>query len=139
MFPRPLPIVRPPTYYLMRQRRDGPIVPARLQWLDHEPDEPDNKLDRGHQSVLPRVDIAGTYVEPELLIERLFGATDPRPGIAPTHWKYTQPITEADYRLHLDRLRWAEQHRPDDPALRPRKRVNSADVPLPNFDRENSI
>lgn len=136
---RALPRVQPTRWYLMRERRDGPLVPARVQWLDHEPGEPDNKLDRGYSSVFPQVDIAGTYVEPERLFERLYSATDGRPAIASTHWKYPQPITERDYRLALDRIRWAERHRPGDPTLRPRRRVTSEQIALPNFDRENSI
>lgn len=139
MIARPLPKVRPPTYYVMRQRRDGPLLPARLQWLDHEPEEPDNKLDRGYQSVFPQADIGGALVDPERILERLFSYTDTRPGIAPTHWKYPQPCTEAEYRLRMEQLRWAERNRPDDPKLRPRKRVESDSLPLPNFDRENSI
>lgn len=135
----PLPRVQPARYFLMRERRDGPLVPARLQWLDHEPGEPLNKLDRGYSSVFPQVDIAGIYVEPERLLERLYSSDKFREAIAPTHWKYAAPTSEADYRLRLDRLRWAERHRPDDPTLRPRRAVSSEQIALPNFDRENSI
>lgn len=126
------------TYYLIRERRDGPLVPARLQWLNHEPGEPSNLLDRGCLSVFPQVDIAGVYVEPERLLERLYSSDKFREAIAPRHWKYAQPITESVYRVRLDRMRWAERNRPNDPTLRPRRKVDSDQVSI-NFDRENSI
>jgi hypothetical protein len=135
----PLPRVQPTRYFVIRERRDGPLVPARLQWLDHEPGEPSNKLDRGYSSVFPQVDIAGVYVEPERLIERLFESTPDRLALAPTHWKYAAPVSEADYRLRIERMRWAERHRPDDPTLRPRRRVESDQIAMPDFTRENSI
>lgn len=130
---------QPTTFYVIRERRDGPLVPARLQWIDHEPGEPDNKLDRGCLSVFPVVDIAGTYVEPERLLDRLYNPTDSRPALAPRHWKYPARITEAEYRLRLDRLRWAEKHMPDHPTLRSRRRVEPDQLPMPSFERENSI
>lgn len=129
--------VRPPCYYLLRVKRDGPLVPARLQWLDHEPGVPENKLDRGRFSVYPAADIAGAEVDPELLFDRLFSHDDPRPGIAATHWKYPEPISEAMYRWHFERMRWAERNRPDDPVLRPRQRVDPGQIEI-NFDREHA-
>lgn len=136
---RQVPVKQPTAYYVIRERRDGPLVPARLQWLDHEPGEPDNKLDRGCLSVFPQVDIAGVYVPPERLLERLYSPTPERPALAPRHWKYAARISHAEYHLRVERMRWAETNRPDDPVLRPLRRVEADQMPLPSFDRENSI
>lgn len=128
-----------PRHFLMRQRRDGPLVPARLWWCDHDPADPENKLDRGRLSVYPRADIAGNEVDPERIFERTYGGSEARPAISPTHWKYPKPITEAEYRFQFDRMRWAERNRPDDPTLRPKAAVDPREAPLPNFERENAL
>jgi len=84
------------------------------------------------------VDIAGTDTEPEQLFDRLYSSTDARSALAPTHWKYPQPISETEYRYQITRLKWARRHRPDDPTLRPRRAVDPDQIALPNFDRENA-
>jgi hypothetical protein len=129
---------RRPQYFMMRVRRGGPLVPARLRWLDHAPDDPeDNRLDRGRLSIVTCADIAGLEVPPEEVTERLWNSDGGRPGIPPTHWKYPEPISEAEYRYQLQRLRWAARNRPTDPVLRPRRVVDPAGLPLPDFTREN--
>ena len=112
-------------HYTLRLHRFGALVPARLVWLDHEPGQPDNRLDRGRLSRFPQVDIAGEIVDPEILEERLMA---PR-----RHWKWPEPVTEAEYRYRLDHLRWVERNQPDHPTLRPRRRVNYLTAPLPKF------
>jgi hypothetical protein len=123
--------VHPSEHFELRVVRDGPLVPARLWWCDHEPGVPENKLDRGMLSVFMRADIADAEVPPEQLIERTWATA--------THWKYARQIPEADYRHLVERLRWAETNRPDEPGLKPRRAVGSAQIRLPNFDRENAI
>ncbi len=127
----------PRQHFLMRVRRDGPLVPAMLWWCDHDPADPANKLDRGRLSIYPRAAIAGEEVEPERILERLgllplsgdqvatpdqilarLAQAEPPPV---THWKWCQPVSEAVYQHHFSRLRWAERHRPNDPALNPRR------------------
>jgi len=121
----------PPRYFLLRLVRNGPLVPGRLQVIDHEPGEPDNKREGSRWPVLLEMaDIAGEEVPPEDLTERLWAPA--------THWKYAQPVSEAEYRRHFARLRWAERHRPTDPTLRPRRAVDVRQVPLPSFERENA-
>src|SRR5688500_18211232 len=45
-------MILPPRYYLLRLVRRGPLVPGRLRWLDHAPEDPEwNKLDRGRLSI----------------------------------------------------------------------------------------
>lgn len=123
---------RRPRHFLLRLRRRGPLVPARLHWIDHAPGDPqDNKLDRGRLSIVVCADIAGAEVPPEELLERLH--------IRPGHWKYPEPISHAEYRYQLARLQWAAQHRLDDPALRPRRAVDPAQVALPDFSREKAM
>jgi len=120
------------SHYLLRAVRFGPLVPARLWWCDHGPDDPaDNKLDRGRLSVYPRADIAGVEVEPEQITDRQH-----RPA---THWAALQTITEAEYRYQIARLRWAERSAPDDATLRPRRAVDPASVPVPDFTREQTL
>jgi hypothetical protein len=126
-------------HFVMRVTRYGPLVPARLWWCDHDPADPANKLDRGRLSLYPRADIAGVEVEPEHLADRLYSMTDPTPAHPPSHWRYAKPISEAEYRFRFDSLRWIEQTRPDDPLLKPRRRLAAADLPLPDFDRENAL
>jgi hypothetical protein len=146
-----------PRHFLMRLRRDGPLVPARLRWLDHEPGEPDNKLDRGRLTPFPAVDIAGKDVAPEVLIERLIlqphwrGDRLKQPavlladmlaqtgGSVPlTHWRYAQPISEAEYRHQLKLRGWAQTYRPSHPMLQPRQPVDPRQLPIPDFSRENA-
>lgn len=125
---------------MLRVRRDGPLVAARLRWLDHAPqDPPENKLDRGRLSVFPAADIAGVEADPQEIFDRIYTPTDARPAIPSTHWKHAAPVTEPIYRHELARLRWAERARPADPARRPRRAVDPAQMPLPSFERENSI
>jgi hypothetical protein len=113
-----------PAYYLMRVRRGGPLVPARLQYIDHEPGEPDNKRDRWPPEI-PFVDIAGEVRTPEELLERF--------GVIQGHWRTLEPITEAEYRFRLRHMRWAETHQPEHPTVRPRRKADPRTYPLPKF------
>lgn len=125
----PLPATQ---HYMLRLTRLGPLVPARIRWIDHAPqDPPENKLDRGRLSVLSVVDIAGVEVPPEELTERFNWPVG--------HWKFAQAIDEARYRFEFARLRWVERNRPTDPVLTPRRAVDPAQMVLPSFERENAI
>lgn len=120
-------------HYLIRVTRHGPLVPARLQYIDHEPFEPENRLDRWPLP-FPFVDVAGEVVPPEELIERLWSSTDHRPGYPSTHWKYAEPITQRQYDEAFRAMRRREANRTH---LPPRRRVDPGQIELPNFDREN--
>lgn len=127
-------------YYVLRLARFGPLLPARLYWCDHGPDDPpENKLDRGRLSLYPRADIGGVEVEPEQLADRLFSMTDPRPAHPPTHWRFAKAISAEEYRWRFDALRRVEELRPDDPLLRTRRRLAAADVEVPDFSREEAL
>jgi hypothetical protein len=121
-------------YFMLRATRRGPLVPARIWLCDHDPADETNKLDRGRLSVYPRADIAGEEVDPERFIEeRLCSATDWSPAQSPSHWRYAQPIDEAEYRFQIAHRAWAAQHRPEHPTVRPRQVVDAAQMPLPVF------
>lgn len=127
-------------HFRLRLRRGGPLVPARIRLLDYAPeDPPENKLDRGRLSIVTVVDIAGELRPPEELLDRLYSATDSRSAIPPTHWKFAERITEAQYEVEFARMRWAERHRPTDPVLKPRHKVDPAQIPMPDFARENAL
>jgi hypothetical protein len=114
-----------PRYFVLRLVRDGPLLPARLLWLDHEPGVPDNKLDRGRASLYPAADIGGEEVPPEDVTDRFHWPA--------THWKFAKPISESEYRARFDQMRRAEAHQLPDPVLRPRRRVDPRQVDLPEF------
>lgn len=126
-------------HFMLRMARYGPLVPARLWLCDHEPDVPENKLDRGRLSLYPRADIAGTEVDPELLFDRMMSPTDWQPGNPVSHWRYAQPVTRAEYFFQLQRLRWAEKAQPAEPGLRPRAVVEPSQLPLPDFSQEQKL
>lgn len=127
-------------YFVLRAVRYGPLVPARLWWCDHGPDDPpESRLDRGRLSLYPRADIGGLEVEPEQLADRLYSMTDPTPAHPPTHWRYAKPISQQEYSWRLDSLRWAESNQPNHPVLRPRQRVAPADMDVPNFTKEREL
>ena len=144
-----------PVHFLLRVRQGGPLVPARLRWLDHAPlDPPDNVLDRGRLSPIAVVDIAGEDRPPEELFDRLSWRSGYRPpgsvprpeeiddgGLAslagPDHWKFVQIVDRVIYRRAFEAMRDAEWTNPSHPVLRPRRRVDPAQLPMPNFDREN--
>lgn len=128
-----------PRFFMLRVRRDGPLVPARLRWLDHEPGVEWNKLDRGRLSTFPAADVAGEEVDPDFLIrDRLMSPTDLNPAYSSSHWKYASPITETEYRYQVARVDWARRHKPADPSAQPRRPVDPGQLALPNFDRENA-
>jgi hypothetical protein len=116
-------------YFVLRLVRRGPLVPARLQSIDHEPGEPANKRDRWPPTILI-CDIAGEDTPPEDLTDRFHWPA--------RHWKYAEPIGEGEYRHRLQWLRWAEKGRPDHPVLRPRRRIDPHTQPAPNFEREKA-
>jgi hypothetical protein len=138
-----------PRYFLLRLRRGAPLVPARLWLCDHDPADPENRLDRGALSVFPRAEIAGREVPPERLLDRLGvwrrcgdgtlradeavaaladpSLQTPRPV---GHWAYAQPITAAEYSYRVAHLQWLERHRPNDPRANPYQQIKPAELPL---------
>lgn len=122
-------------HFILRGVRHGPLVPARIWLCDHDPADAENKLDRGNLSVYPRAEIDGKDVDPDWLQrDRLMSPTDWRPAYAVGHWKYAQPISEAEYRYQIAHRDWRRQARPSDPTLDARARIEPAQLPLPVFE-----
>lgn len=121
--------MRQPQHYLLRLVRGGPLVPARIQWLAHEPGVPSNPRDRW-PALLEQVDIAGEIRPPEELHERLHWPAG--------HWKSTQIISKEEYEYRLNMLRWAETNLAEDPILRPHRQIKISEYRLPSFERENN-
>lgn len=120
-----------PAFFMLRLLRHGPLTPGRY-WLDDaEPGVPDNKLDRGRLSIYPRAEVAGREFDPERIVERDWAPLD--------HWKSLLPISAGEYRYRVTHLAWTRRHRPADPVGRPDQRVAAAELPLPDFDREQAL
>lgn len=116
-------------YYVMRLTRFGPLLPARLHEIAHEPGEPSNPRDRWPPFVT-EADVGGERLPPEEILDRRHWQ--------PPHWKALQEISKAEYDALFARLRWAESSDPRNPMLHPRERVRAADMALPSFERENA-
>lgn len=129
----------PPAHFMLRVRRDGPLVPARIWLCDHDPADPENRLDRGRLSIYPRAEIAGREVEPERLFDRLMSSTNWQPAHAATHWRFAQPISAGEYRYRLAHLDWLRKHHPNDPRAHSNRELKPADLPLPSFEREQAL
>lgn len=123
-------------HFLLRAVRFGPLVPARLWLCDHDPADPDNKLDRGRLSVFPRAEIDGREIDPDLLqSDRLISPTDWRPAYRVGHWKYARPIDRAEYEFQMAHRGWRRRARPDDVTLDARIKVKPGQLPIPIFEK----
>lgn len=149
--------MKTPAYFMLRVRRDGPLVPARLWLCDHDPADPSNKLDRGRLVPYPRAEIAGREIDPQRLLDRLgvwrrrgdmpmlphevlAALADPA-QLTPRpvgHWAYAEPISEAEYRYRVAHLEWTRAHHPSDPRGQAHGRVKPAELPLGDFSRERA-
>jgi hypothetical protein len=124
-------------HFMLRVTRLGPLVPARIRLLDHAPEDPPwNRLDRGRLSLVICADVAGEPIDPERMLDRL--TSDWQPANSPGHWKYASIISKSEYEYQVARSKWAAQHQPGDPSLRPRQKIEPAQLPLPSFERENA-
>lgn len=96
-------------FWMMRARRNGPEVPASIGQIDHEPGDPENKLDTGP------VFIAS------------IGLRDVDPF--DVWWRSKRPISEAEFRYQMARLTWARDYDPSQPELNPRRAVDLGALP----------
>lgn len=111
------PIARPqPGYWLVRLVAGGPEVPAAIVYEQtlHEPDEPDNLMDRSPQLVAY---LAGKVVK-----------------IAEVWERRGRPIDAAEYAYQLADLTWAQRHAPGEPKATPHRPINLTIAPPPSFD-----
>jgi hypothetical protein len=107
------PEVLQPGYWLIKKRKRFAPLPARIYWCDHEPGNPENKLDRWPLPFLAG-EIAGEPADPE----DIFGAREritmvPRDGLT----------IEETYKFLIAEMHWARQHAPNDAAARPQRHL----------------
>jgi hypothetical protein len=146
----------PPAYFMLRVRRDGPLVPAKL-WFDHCEPGTDNRLDRGRLSPYPRAEIAGREGDPQRLLDRLgiwrrrgdlpmlphevvAALADPalRTPRPVGHWAYAEPISAGEYQYRVSHLEWTRAYHPTDPRGFPNEKVKPAELPL-DFSQERAL
>lgn len=94
----------------MKLRSRAIEVAARIFWRDHEPGEPENKLERPFLDA----EINGERVPPSQVWERR-----------------GRVITEADYRFLVADRAWAAQHKPTLPEANPREAIDPLVSPIP--------
>lgn len=102
-----------PGFWLMRQVKGGPRVPASIQMVHttFEPGDVGNRMDR---SPFLAAFIAG---EPVALDE--------------VWLRRGEPTTKADHDFRVADLRWAREHSPDEPQAQPRKSIDLMTARLP--------
>jgi len=101
-----------PGYYVIRLGRDRPLVAAaKIWWCDHEPDNPENKLD-----------------QPFLAGEILGDAVDP---VYVWHGRDREPLVpkdglslEEEYAYQVALKQHMAEHEPNEPLARPRRPVD---------------
>jgi hypothetical protein len=118
----------------MQMVRRGPFVPVRIWWCDHEPGDPENKLDRGGKPFLA-AEVGGEWYDPPKSIwtEPVFEFARERQTCLAGHWKQPMPLSEQRYRLEAEAIRQARELGRRDPRLTPYRPVRAQDVPLPVF------
>jgi hypothetical protein len=88
-----------------------PFMAARIYWRDHEPGNPENKLDRWPLPVLAG-EILGKDVDPALV----WTGRDRRPLVAlPGH------TIHSTYRYRVADAAWAVEHAPDEAIAHPKR------------------
>jgi hypothetical protein len=107
-----------PGYWAIKLRKRGPPVPARTFFCDHEPGNPENKLEVSFLAG----EIAGDVADPlDIFAAPVRAELEPRGGL-------TQP---QEYAYRVADIRHARQWRKDDPLANPRRRVRLNRMPIP--------
>ncbi len=106
-----------PGYFVGRYGTDKMLVEARIYWRDHEPGNPENKLDG--PPVLAG-EILGWYCDPALV----WTLSDRQPMRVP------QGYTAAGwYAYRSDLAGWDKENDPDSPLARPWRKVDLTTLP----------
>lgn len=99
-----------PGFWAVRLRSRAVEVAARIWWCDHEPGEPENKLDQPFLDA----ELNGVRVPPSRV------------------WEMRgRVITEAEYRFLIADRKWAAEYSPNDPAAQPDQPVDWLQAKLP--------
>lgn len=96
--------------YVGRLVKGGPEMPAKVELIDHEPGDPENKLDTGSIWVAQ----VGT------------AEADPLDVMA-MHER--RPISEGEYAFQMARLTWIQKHAPHEPEASPARHVDLSSLP----------
>lgn len=106
-------IVEPePGFWMVRFGPNKPEVPAKIWAVDHEPGNPENKMDRGGKTYFD-AELAGERVDPHLVMRA----------------RERRPISEPEYRFQVADCAWAREHQPEDPRLWPTRRADVSKLP----------
>jgi hypothetical protein len=92
-----------------RMVKGGPVVPARISRIDHEPGDPENLLDTG----------------PILIANIGYREADP---IDVWVGRRERVLTEEEYALRMAQLAWDCDFDPTAPAVQPRKPVDVREI-----------
>lgn len=95
-----------PGYFRLKLVKHGPWVPARIYWCDHEPGQPDNKLDS-------RRYLAASIGDWEADIFEV--------------WERGTRTDEAEYLWHMEKRVWAKGSR--QPEANPHHPVDLSNLP----------
>jgi hypothetical protein len=104
-------------YWLIQLGKNFPPIPARVWWCDHEPGNPENKLDTPPYLA---AEIAGEPVDPL----DVYAAVERRPIDKRPLVPKEGLSVEQEYAYRVADLQHAQRWRPDDPLANPRRRVN---------------
>lgn len=103
-------------YWLIRDGKKRPLIPARIWWCHHEPGCPDNKLDQPFLAG----EIAGQPVDPV----DIYAAHDHQEMVPKGGLTLAQ-----EYAWRVADMEHAREYRPDDPIANPRRRINLTKIP----------
>lgn len=97
-------------FWMIKLSRGGVEVPASISYCDHEPGEPDNKL----ETPFLDAEIAGDRVPPNEVWHRR-----------------GRQITAQEHAFQVADMQHAKAYRPGDPKAEPRKPIDLLQAPLP--------
>jgi hypothetical protein len=107
-------------YWLARVRvgpgKYGPLCPAAIV-IEHTTVDPSDEQNLMDRSPFYAAYLAGQVVSVWTLLQRAH--TEPERFV-----RLEQEIDEAEYRYRLAEMHWANEHRPDEPAGRPKRAVD---------------
>jgi hypothetical protein len=134
-------------FFLLRLVRNGPLMPVRFFDCAHEPGDPENPRDRW-PTVIRAAEIAGEWYDPKArknsrdpfekdLTEDPVAELEARQW-ATAEWKVAVPIPAWRYKFLTAEIVYSREWRPNDPRLRPWRRVRAKDIPPPVFKEETA-
>lgn len=106
-----------PGYFMVRLGPKHPRVPARIYLCDHEPGNPDNKI----ETPFLAGEFVGEFIDPVVIwSNRYREPLLPRDGLK---------TVEAEYAFLVAEAAWAKEWSKDDPVANPRRKVDLTAIP----------